>query len=238
MITARVGVATEKGPRRPLNADACAHVVHGDRLALAVVDGTGSTPEVADFARTAAATAAYVAARRTPVHGVLAAHELCADLATDYPSPSGAIVVATSEPGGEWRVAWAGDCMAWKLDPTGQVRRCTDPHTLGERLRSEGTPEDQARKVDHQLTNGLGRIDRYGLDAVEIAAAPVLVLTSDGFDLAADAMATLLRQHPDDPQTAAEALVKTAPRRNRDDVVVLVAHHPEPHTTTTHEEVT
>ncbi|MCE6994686.1 SpoIIE family protein phosphatase [Saccharothrix sp. S26] len=227
----RVGAATSQGPSRPLNADACAHHLHRGTFAAAVVDGTGSTPEVADFARVAASVAARVAARQTPVLGVVAAAAAYADH-DDEVGPNGAIVVASVREGGYWRIAYAGDSSAYGLKDDGTVRRFTTPHTLGEELRQQGVAETEAAAHDHKLRHNLGRVPLYGVEGFE-AVADLLVLASDGLKLPHDEFERLLGAHGHDPQRCAEELVVAARAHgSRDDVTVLVIPHPDRPATT------
>ncbi|MCP2262665.1 Serine/threonine protein phosphatase PrpC, partial [Streptoalloteichus tenebrarius] len=220
-----------KGPKRPLNADAYAHHVHNGRLAVAVVDGTGSTPEVAEFAQLAAQVAARVAARRTPVWGVMAAAELCADPTGAHPGPvtNGAIVVATAMPDREWLIAWSGDSDAygWDADDRG-VWRLTTPHTEGQRMREAGEADEEARRHDNVLLRSLRTAPTDGIDAVR-SEARYLILASDGLHrLPADEMAAILTEHSDDPETCAQQLVKAGREHSNDDITVLVLQHPHP----------
>ncbi|GAA1275759.1 hypothetical protein [Saccharothrix xinjiangensis] len=222
-----VGAATSRGPKRPRNADAHAVHVHHGVLAAAVVDGTGSEPEVVEFAAVAAGTAARVAARRTPVLGVVAAAEAWSDPDTDLVDPTGAIVVASVRPGGCWRIAWSGDSSAYGLKDDGSVRRFTAPHTLGEEMRRAGAPEAEAAAHDHQLRRSLARVPVDGVEGLQ-AIARVLVLASDGLKLPHDDLAALLAEHAHDPRSCAELLVGAARERgSRDDVTALVLPYPE-----------
>lgn len=65
-----VGIASDQGPTRPHNADAAAQHHWRDRLALAVVDGTGSTLDV-ESAEHAAYHGIRCAARRSPMLAIL-----------------------------------------------------------------------------------------------------------------------------------------------------------------------
>ncbi|MER5263750.1 hypothetical protein ABTZ99_16925 [Actinosynnema sp. NPDC002837] len=227
------GVATSQGPNRPLNADAHALHRHRGTFAAAVVDGTGSTPEVAHFARVAASVAARVAARETPVLGIVtAAIPYAEGDDDDSAEPNGAIVVASVRAGGYWRVAYAGDSSAYGLKDDGTLRRFTTPHTLGEEMRQQGVPEAEAAAHDHKLRHNLGRVPIYGVEGFE-AVARLLVLASDGLKLPLDEFRDLLLEHGDDPQRCAEELVAaTRARGSRDDVTVLVIPHPDRPATT------
>ncbi|MEU4768255.1 hypothetical protein AB0H12_33895 [Actinosynnema sp. NPDC023794] len=224
----RPGVATSQGPNRPLNADAHAQHWYRGTFAAAVVDGTGSTPEVADFARVAASVAARVAARETPVLGIVTASIPYAEGDDDDSSgPNGAIVVASVRAGGYWRVAWAGDSSAYGLKDDGTLRRFTTPHTLGEEMRQQGVPDAEAAAHDHKLRHNVGRVPIYGVEGFE-AVARLLVLASDGLKLPLDEFRELLLEHGDDPQRCAEELLAaTRARGSRDDVTVLVIPHPD-----------
>ncbi|MFI9010714.1 PP2C family protein-serine/threonine phosphatase [Actinosynnema sp. NPDC053489] len=229
----RVGAATSRGPSRPLNADAHALHWHRGTLAAAVVDGTGSTPEVAEFARVTSAVAARVAARETPVLGVVAASAPYTDLEdAGGAGPNGAIVVASVRRGGYWRIAHAGDSSAYGLKEDGSLHRFTTPHTLGEELRQRGVPDAEAAAHDHKLRHNAGRVPLYGVEGVQ-AVAGLLVLASDGLKLPHERFRGLLVAHGHDPQRCAEELVDAARAHgSRDDVTVLVIPHPDRPATT------
>ncbi|WP_461125167.1 PP2C family protein-serine/threonine phosphatase [Saccharothrix stipae] len=225
-------MATSRGPNRPLNADAHAWHWYRGTFAAAVVDGIGSTPEVAEFAGVAASVAARMAARETPVLGVVAAATPYADHEADHVQPNGAIVVASVRVGGHWRVAYAGDSSAYGLKDDGTLHRFTTPHTLGEELRSQGAPEAEAAAHDHKLRHSLGRVSLYGVEGFE-ATARLLVLASDGLKLPREELRGLLLEHGDDPQRCADALLAAARERgSRDDVTVLIIPHPDRPATT------
>ncbi|MFJ6675467.1 PP2C family protein-serine/threonine phosphatase [Actinosynnema sp. NPDC091369] len=222
----QVGVATSRGPNRPLNADAHAQHSYRGTFAAAVVDGTGSTPEVADFAHVAASVAARVAARGTPVLGVVAAAAPYAE-DEEEDGPSGAIVVASVRRNGYWRIAHAGDSTAYGLKGDGTLRRFTTPHTLGEEMRHQGVPDAEAAAHDHKLRHDLGRVPLYGVEGFE-AIADLLVLASDGLKVPHEELERLLATHGHHPQRCAEELVAAARAHgSRDDVTVLVIPHPD-----------
>lgn len=110
---ARVGVATSRG-HRPNNCDVAAyHQYEGTGvLAVAVVDGTGNNEDVAHVAHVCAHTAVRVAARKGAVPGVLAATELIADPAEEFPRPDGVMVPAVCRPGEPVVLAHVGDCSS------------------------------------------------------------------------------------------------------------------------------
>ncbi|MGW4113349.1 PP2C family protein-serine/threonine phosphatase [Actinosynnema sp. NPDC004786] len=222
-----LGAATSRGPSRPRNADAHAQHTFRGTFAAAVVDGTGSTPEVADFARVAADVAARTAARQTPVLGVVVASIPYADFEADHLQPNGAIVVASVRAGGYWRIAHAGDSSAYGLKDDGTLHRFTTPHTLGEELRQQGVPDAEAAAHDHKLRHNVGRVPLYGVEGFE-AVARLLVLASDGLKVPHEVFRGLLLDHGHDPQRCAEELLAAARAHgSRDDVTVLVIPHPD-----------
>jgi PPM family protein phosphatase len=227
-IEAFVGHASEQGPKRPRNADrARAHSFH-DRLAVAVVDGSGSSPEVVEFARDAAGAAVRVAARRTPMLGVLAATELTADPMVDFPEPDGAMVVAVAQLGEPWLIANVGDCPAWGWDGEECVL-LTEPHTNGQWLRDHGADEEVARAHDNQLRHSIGRATIGSVPTV-VTSARVLVLGSDGLKVPKARMRQILAEHGNSPTTCAKKLVEAAREAgSTDDATALVAHHPDAH---------
>jgi serine/threonine protein phosphatase PrpC len=216
------------GPGRQRNADAVAAELFHGVLTVALVDGAGQSIQAAELAPLAAAVAARTAARRSPVWGVLAAAGVCEDSLVETPKPTGTIVVASPHTDLKWRVAWVGDSTAWTVRD-GEVRRATTPHTLGERLRQQGEPEERARAKDHFVTKSLTRVPVHGVEGVEVTG-DWLILASDG--LAAPAWlstATLAEvvAGSDGPQGCADRLI-TAAREvgSRDDVTVAVVPHP------------
>ncbi|MCP2260950.1 Serine/threonine protein phosphatase PrpC [Streptoalloteichus tenebrarius] len=226
-----VGCASEKGPNRPRNADAHAHQTHKDHLAAVVVDGTGSTPEIAELAQQAATTAALTAAARTPLEGIVMAAQLGGEPDFCATPPSGAIVVAKAWSRRGWVIAWAGDCAAYGIGGSGRVARLTTPHTEGQRMRDRGEPEEAARKYDNVIYNSIFRSVHEGIPVVE-TAAPHVLLASDGLRLSEDEIAEIWGQHQTDLTTCAEQLLKAARECSQDDITVLIAEHPYPTTRT------
>lgn len=230
-----VGCASEKGPKRPLNADAFSEHLFHDRLAIAVVDGTGSTPAVAEFATLAAGVAVRVAARHTPALGILAASELNADPTEKFPEPDGAIIVAVAQQDQPWLIAWAGDCVAYGWSGE-SVHRLTSPHTAGQRLRDQGADEATARAHDRQLFHGIGRVTVGSIPVVQ-TNSHVVVLSSDGLKLSEEHIANILAEQGNDlPLCAKKLIVAARTAGSKDDVTVVVAakSHPGPAVTAGH----
>lgn len=220
-----VGIASDQGPTRPHNADAAAQHHWRDRLALAVVDGTGSTLDVVEFAEHAAYHGVRVAVRRSPLLAILAVAEAVADPLEGLPSPDGAMVVAVAEPGEPWYLAWTGDCKAYTWDGT-QLHSITTAHTAGQRMRDAGEAESTARRQDHELYHSIARAT---ISSVPTATTQhrVVVLISDGVQLPADRMRDIVATHVGNPTMCAQELVAAARAAgSKDDATALVAAHP------------
>lgn len=220
-----VGIASEKGPNRRRNADAAELHRWRGRLAAAVVDGTGSTPEVAEFAQHAAYHGVRVAARRSPMLAILAVAEAVADPLEGLPSPDGAMIVAVAEPGEPWYLAWTGDCKAYAWDGT-DLHCITTAHTLGQMMRDSGEDEDTARRHDNHLYHS---ISRATISSVPTATSPhrLVVLVSDGVKLSEDLLQNIVAKHAAEPTVCAQELVAAARAAGSgDDATALVAAHP------------
>ncbi|MFC8332759.1 PP2C family protein-serine/threonine phosphatase [Streptomyces olivaceus] len=104
----------------------------GNVRAYVLLDGVGSTPEVAHWTRGAALRLGSLAARRGNAEaGLRAAYALYAnDPARHDPwadLPHAAAVVAVTTPGGPLTVAWSGDARAYLWNGAG-FRRLTRDH--------------------------------------------------------------------------------------------------------------
>jgi protein phosphatase len=215
------GLASQRGTR-PHNADAAAIRRHGGRTAAALVDGIGSSAEVAATSPLLAEVAARVAVRRGPLAGLLAAAELIAD-----PADGDAVaVVALAEPGGPTGVAWVGDCRAYGWDGT-KLRLYTTDHTVGQQLRQNGVPLDVAEQHDNWVRTSLGRAVVATVYQVRIPAGELVVLTGDGVHdaLSHAELTATVRAHVGDPQALADALVAAVGEDDegeRDDATAVV----------------
>lgn len=120
---------------RPRQCDATAVVAAPNGVrAYALLDGVGSSVEVARWTRTAAHRVAALAARHRDAGDGLraayahyAAHPAPADPRGEI--PCAAAVVAVSVPGRPLTVAWCGDARAYLLQD-GILERLTDDHNL------------------------------------------------------------------------------------------------------------
>ncbi|MFB9686139.1 PP2C family protein-serine/threonine phosphatase [Amycolatopsis plumensis] len=164
--------------------------ITGTRHGWALADGIGDNPLAAYAAGSAAATAAYAAADRGAVAGLLAA---TATLAAVHDGDT-VMVVATPIPperGDGWDIAWAGDCRAYEYDAdTDVLTQLTVDHTTGQQLRDtlaeryRGRPadlEDLAAGQDHAVTTSVATAEDDTVGRVTTTGPRRrLLLTCDG----------------------------------------------------------
>lgn len=228
-----VGVSSSRG-RRDFNCDTAADYWFpaGGVLAAAVVDGTGSSLDVADVSFLAAHTAVRVGARKGAVPGLLAATELIADPTVEFPKPDGVMVLAVCRPREPKVITHVGDCAAFAYDERDNAGlwRLTEDHTKGQRMRLHGAPEDEAAKRDRIITGSIGRATVGTITLTETNARTVL-LVSDGVHrtLSIQDMAVIVREYHTNPPMCAGLLVDTARQAgSRDDATALVLTDPTP----------
>jgi PPM family protein phosphatase len=231
--TPAVGMSSSRG-HRELNCDVAAdYRFSGNRvLAAAVVDGSGNSLEVADIAFLAAHTAVRVGARKGALAGLLAATELIADPIVEFPKPDGVMVLAVCRPHEPTVIVHVGDCAAFAYDErdSPELRRLTEDHTKGQRMRLHGEPEDEAAKRDRLVTTSIGRATVGTVFRTE-TIAPTVVLASDGVHrkLSLEDMTSIVAQHYTEPTRCAELLVDAARSAgSRDDATAVVLTHPTP----------
>ncbi|MEU7020952.1 hypothetical protein ABZ990_09910 [Streptomyces sp. NPDC046203] len=225
--TIRAAKATRQGVRE-YNADSAAlHTAPGtDITAGAIVDGIGSSPEVAHLAHLAAETAARIGARRTAMIGILAAAELATVPAGVDECPDGVAVLAVARPRRSTSIAWTGDARAYGFDGKRLVQRTTD-QTMGQWLRySGGTDAEIAGDFDTLVLSSLSLCSIATVRSARITD-PVVILTSDGIhdSVDHDHLEALARAHHTDPQALADALVNAARADDtgyRDDATAIV----------------
>lgn len=215
---------------RPFNADAAAihHMSGTDVVGAAVVDGIGSSAEIAETSRICAEVAARVGARRTATIGILAAAELVSAPAASAISPDGVAVLAVAEPGQDTAIAWTGDARAYGWDGT-QLRQLTTDQTVGEWLRQNnggGDLDALAAHHDNWIRSSLGRCTVATVHACS-TDAPLVLLTSDGVhdQVEHDVLEDLVRMFANEPCTLANAVVGEAAADAggyRDDATVIV----------------
>ena len=211
-MTITVGTATNIGDRSH-NCDATAiHTTAGTKAA-ALIDGIGDTSEVEHTAGLLAEVSARVAARRGPVAGLLAAHELISGPGPETPKPNavGAVAVVYSSDRAIV-VAHVGDCRVYSL--TGDVfTQHTTDHTVGELLRQVGVTEQHAALRDDWVRTSIGNATVATIPIADIVGADTVILTSDGIHkaLGDDALYELALGCRDTaPQVLADTLVISA----------------------------
>jgi PPM family protein phosphatase len=228
-----VGMSSSRG-HRDLNCDIATDYMFPATgvLAATVVDGTGNSLEVSDIAFLAAHTAVRVGARKGALPGLLAATELIADPTEEIPKPDGVMVLAVCRPNESTAIVHVGDCAAFAFDEHDNVglRRLTEDHTKGQRMRLHGESENEAAKRDRIITTSIGRATVGAVSLTETVARTV-ILASDGVHrtLSIEDMTSIVREHYTDPTTCAALLVDAARSAgSRDDATALVLTHPAP----------
>lgn len=226
MITTnlRAATATRRGVRdynmdAPSTFEAASGVV-----TAAVVDGIGNDEHGARTMQLLAETAARIGATKGALAGVLAAAALIEDPGVAEYKPDGVLVLAVAEPGQPTLLGWVGDSHAYSWDGTTLHRR-TDPHTMGAYLRQNGDT-DLAPEHDNWVRISLSTATPTTVALSEAPAGELVLLVSDGLDeTPIEELEELVRQHQDDPQALADAVVATA-RENedgyRDDATAVV----------------
>ncbi|WP_394622439.1 hypothetical protein JNUCC0626_49775 (plasmid) [Lentzea sp. JNUCC 0626] len=223
-----VGAASRKGAKGDVpkghNMDAHA-VVYGANgiTAAAVVDGIGDDEHGAKLMQLAAEVAARYGITKGGLAGVLAAVGLFEDPGI-YTPPDGVLVLALVEPGRDTVIAWVGDSHAYGWDGENLHLR-SDPHTMGQFLRQNGDV-DLAVHHDNWIRVSLSTAMVHSVAVSEIPGGETVLLVSDGLDLLSrEELAALLREHPEDPQAVADAIVAAArpdEKGSRDDTTAVV----------------
>jgi hypothetical protein len=220
-----VGVARREGTAGPL-ADAAAVYTSPTtgRTAAAVVDGMGHDPDIVRLAPMLAETAVRVGAVRGALAGLLSAGLLLADPGR----PDAVGVLAVTRPGGGAELVWAGDCRAYRWDGTALQELTTDHNLAAYLTRSakEAGPVLAAALADFVGVT-LGQAVPATMPYVSVPAGGLLILTSDGVhdQVPPAAVEDVIREHQDDPQALADALVaaaETAAGGERDDATALI----------------
>ncbi|MFJ1647991.1 SpoIIE family protein phosphatase [Streptomyces sp. NPDC088258] len=222
------GIATREGTALD-NADAAkVHVLADGTVGAAVIDGMGHGPHTSRTAPLLAEVAARVSARRSPMAGLLTASELIADRGADGQEADAVAVAARVRPGNDIAVVtWTGDARAYGWNGE-RLELYTDDHTVGAQLRANGVALDIAREHDDWLRTTLAQAT---VGTVYIAGIkdPLIILTSDGIhdQLPTGGLEALVREHADNPQALATALVNAAQpdaAGYRDDATAIVIH--------------
>lgn len=208
MIT--TATATHIGGRTH-NCDATAIHHHAGTTAVAVIDGIGSTPEIARTAEILAEYAVRRAARSGPLLGLLGAAGAVKSAGPEGDGPDAVGIVAVVYPSDQAvGYAYVGDCRAYAWDGT-ELTRCTIDRTMGEYLRQNGQPEETALAHDNWIRTTFGKADPVVVHE-GLIEAPLVLLTSDGIHkvLTDEQIAGLVAKYEDDLKLLANALVVAA----------------------------
>jgi protein phosphatase len=222
-VTITIATATRQGTEIN-NADATAVFRSATgAVAAALVDISGHPDSAPTTALLLAETAARVAAQLGGRAGLLSAGLLIRDPGDgDEPEPSAVGVVATRADDDRAVIAWCGDAHAYGWNGQ-RLHRYTTPHTLAAQMHAHGIPVGPI--ANDWVISKLPQATPATVLSVE-ADDPLIILTSDGLDaVPEDQLTDLIREHADDPQALADALV-AAPQADgsgyRDDVTVAV----------------
>ncbi|MFI9186888.1 SpoIIE family protein phosphatase [Streptomyces goshikiensis] len=234
----RVGIARRPGTEPPY-ADGAHAQRRGERVCATVVDGAGHHEEVVDLAQHAPSVIALMGMAMGGLVGLTTAGRM-AD-AYDHP-PHMSAIVASMEPGQPTSVHWIGDCRAYGWDGK-ELTLWSRDQTMGEWLRRNGgrtiklVPEEVAETQDNWARFGLAQATELTCRQLEIPEdIPLVLLVSDGVSdqVDPDTWEALCRDHADDPQALADALVAAAEAGEdaetgelyRDDATVIALRRP------------
>jgi serine/threonine protein phosphatase PrpC len=225
------------GRSHQCDATAVVAAPHGVR-AYALLDGVGSTPEVARWTRGAAHRVAALAARhRSAEAGLRAAYDHYA--AREEPVspfapqlPHAAAVVAVTAPGEALSVAWCGDARAYLWSGPEEVTRLTDDHNHRRAHPPYGPSNVLTSCLGSSQTDAEVRL-RHGHDTVESVSRHLgrrcgrLLLASDGaYEPIEESTFDLVDLLPGEREDVAETVVAIAAETwggAADNATVLVA---------------
>ncbi|MFJ6704592.1 MULTISPECIES: hypothetical protein [unclassified Streptomyces] len=226
MFEIRTALATREGTAAD-NADAArVYRLADGMVGAAVIDGIGHGPHTSTTAPLLAEVAARISARRGPLGGLLTAAELIADKGADGSEADAVAVAARAIPGDDITVInWTGDARAYGWDGR-RLELYTDDHTVGKQLRANGVALEIAREHDNWLRTSLARAT-IGTVYTAGIRDHLVILTTDGVhdQIPADLLTSLVRDHEDDPDALAAALVAAAqdnPDGYRDDATTVI----------------
>lgn len=145
---------------------------------------------------------------------------------SDRPGASTYVAAVPAWGGRRWRLSWAGDCRAYKINSKAQLECITRDDTygnLGEPPPAGGNPDDPARMV------GNGAVDKANHVQVSLPARAGLLLCSDGVHrfVKPDELEALLHTSRS-LHEASRRIVQAAHRNGGHDdaTVVLLKRHP------------
>ncbi|WP_017541557.1 SpoIIE family protein phosphatase [Nocardiopsis halophila] len=220
---------------RPGTEPPCADGAHvhrrGERVCAAVVDGAGHSPDTTALAGIAPQAITLLAMDMGGLVGLTTAGRMAG--AYDDP-PHMSAVYASMEPGRDTTVGWIGDCRAYAWDGEALTLWSTD-QTVGQWLRWNGTPVEIAEEHDNCAMLGLAQATEMTVRQLTVPEeVPMVLLVSDGVSDQVDLETAeeLFREHADDPQALADALVAAAEDGEedgelyRDDASAIVLRRP------------
>lgn len=224
---------------RTHQCDATATASHpSGARAYVLLDGIGSSDEVAAFARATARRVARACARTGSAEAGLrqvydaladdpARHDPFSDL------PAAAAVAAVAAPGRPLQVAWCGDSRAYFLPERGRLEQWTADHNLRRLLMDQGrTPWIGSRnRITSYLGNTAFEPEPDEPPLIESVTRPArrgrLLLASDGaYEPLEDSCRDLAAYLDGDPAEAAHDFVDSAlelANHHADNATVLVA---------------
>ena len=235
---ASYGTAQRQGTRtRQADAYAVLRDPITGRVAAVVADGIGDRDEPAWAAQVGADYAATVAvATGSPARAIrqARAHRNLRDLGCpdydptyDYWPDEGdtVLTVAVVEPGASAvRVAWVGDCRAYRVGHTDTVEQVTTDHTRGEQLRRLGVigRDEPPCQADSIITSRLAH-GPIGTATIPAELVRRLLLCSDGIGKQLDAEQIGINLVcADHPATAARWLADDAAEHPHSDNITAV----------------
>lgn len=227
-MTIRTATATREGTTAP-NCDAAAvfEAINGT-VAAVLIDGTGHSDQLAAGVERLAWAGARLAARTDGRAALVTLGATVADPgAAAEPEPDGPAVTAVWHPEGDVVVHWIGDCRAYAWDGARLVQLTSD-HTMGEYLRTViGRPVPESRPYDAWILTTLSRALPTMVCEVVAEQPQLVLLTTDGIHDAVphSLVEALVRQHADNPQALANALVAAVPADvdgYRDDATAVI----------------
>lgn len=221
-----IGFATRTGTYGT-SADAAAHFTTADlSVGAAVVDGIGHSDALHALVPHVAVTAARIAAVSGAPAGLLTGGGMMSTADVDGARPNAVAVVAHARPGSPTTICWTGDSRASSWDGTRITARTVD-QTIATYLVEAGVAEEIAAGFRSRLKGSLAEVVPETASKVLIPAGQLVILASDGVhdQVPTDVMEALVREHQDDPQALADALVAAAAADEtgyRDDATAVV----------------
>lgn len=216
------GHTQDQGPRH-WHADAAASFRHPDtgRQAWAVADGIGDDYEPGKGAHLTVWAAAAAAVHIGAAGALYAAREVWHREYGDWPpgqegNAVAVVAVAFDDAhGGGYDIAWCGDARAYTFQD-GILTQHTTDHTVAERMRAKGLPEEWIGPADHHaVTSSVAKGD---IASIRTTGPARLLLCSDGVynALPPETITRGLRVFTD-PSHAARRLVDAARRAGSTD---------------------